>query len=304
MTDPSTRELFFRWTALGAYTPVMRTSMGANSRANWRWDSDAGTITQFRRYALQHLRLLPYLKALHREAMETGLPAMRHVLLEFPGWPGAARAHHSFLLGSALFVAPVVEQGAASREVELPPGRWFDFADATVHDGPATVEVEAELSDIPVFLREGTMVPMLGLKVRGVDAPTLEVARQTASEALAEHVDIHVGYARRAATELADGTSIRLLRARAEFASAGVRYESDGTDLAACTLGQKPQTHDCFAPSADGRILLAPRTGPGSLLLGRAATGRDPVGVVITGGSDDRRYVIRLYGVQVGGEGR
>ena len=32
-----------------------------------------------------------------------------------------------YLFGPNLLVAPVVEKGAVSREVHLPPGEWFDW---------------------------------------------------------------------------------------------------------------------------------------------------------------------------------
>ena len=49
--------------------------------------------------------------------------------------------------------------GARSREVYLPKGRWEDFWDRSrVYTGPTTITVDAPLDLIPVFVRAGAKV--------------------------------------------------------------------------------------------------------------------------------------------------
>ena len=58
-----------------------------------------------------------------------GQPVMRPLWFEFPDAPSLSRADHQFTLGPALLVAPVLEEGAASRNVTLPAGAvWYDAA--------------------------------------------------------------------------------------------------------------------------------------------------------------------------------
>ena len=57
-----------------------------------------------------------------------------------------------FLMGEDLLVAPVMEKGATSREVVLPPGKWRD-ASGVVHAGPARISVDAPLGRLPHFVR-------------------------------------------------------------------------------------------------------------------------------------------------------
>ncbi len=48
-TNPtSSKELFFRWTELGAWSPVMRTHHGTEPKLEWSWESDAPTLTSRR----------------------------------------------------------------------------------------------------------------------------------------------------------------------------------------------------------------------------------------------------------------
>jgi len=63
-TDFTTKELFFRWTTLGALSPVMRTHHGKFAQANWQWEHDADTEAHFLRYTQLHAALWPYLWAL------------------------------------------------------------------------------------------------------------------------------------------------------------------------------------------------------------------------------------------------
>jgi alpha-glucosidase (family GH31 glycosyl hydrolase) len=78
-------------------------------------------------------------------------------------WPDDPRVRDlwdEYLYGDDLLVAPVWRDGARAREVLLPPGRWEDFWDATRrYQGPATLTVAAPLGRIPVFVREGAVVP-------------------------------------------------------------------------------------------------------------------------------------------------
>ena len=63
---------------------------------------------------------------------------------------GYANVKDEFLMGDDLLVAPVVEKGAASRKVLIPPGKWL-ADDGKAFDGPAEITVETPLSRLPHF---------------------------------------------------------------------------------------------------------------------------------------------------------
>jgi alpha-D-xyloside xylohydrolase len=69
----------------------------------------------------------------------------------------------AYALGDELLVAPVETKGATSRTLIKPPGRWFSWWDGAELTGePGTsVEVQAPLTVLPLFLHEGALVPML-----------------------------------------------------------------------------------------------------------------------------------------------
>ena len=90
------------------------------------------------------------------ECGRTGEPMIRNLEYVFPG-RGYATVKDEFMLGNSLLVAPVLEKGAASRKVVVPPGRWLSD-DGQVVTGPAEISVAAPLSRLPHFvLTEGNV---------------------------------------------------------------------------------------------------------------------------------------------------
>jgi alpha-glucosidase len=150
---PRTKELFLRWTELGAFTPVMRTHEGLARVDNWDWDSDAETVAHFRRFARVHAALAPTWARLADEAVSSGMPLLRALGLVFPDDPESRRISDEFLVGDDLLVAPVLLEGATTREVYLPPGVWFDVWTGERYDGGRRLSMPAPIGRPPVFSR-------------------------------------------------------------------------------------------------------------------------------------------------------
>ncbi|GAB4301106.1 MAG: hypothetical protein Kow0090_16670 [Myxococcota bacterium] len=158
---PSTKELFFRWTSLAAWTPVMRTHHGYQAKLNWNWESDDETIEHFKRYAKLHIALTPYWEGLAREANETGVPIWRGLPLEFPDDNSVWAIKDVVMVGEKVLIAPIMKEGATSRSVYLPAGKWFEWeGDSAGIEGGKTVELEAKIGEIPVFAAAGAIIPM------------------------------------------------------------------------------------------------------------------------------------------------
>ena len=159
----STKELFLRWSAAGAFHPLMRTHQGGAKCLNWSFDRDAETIAHYRRYASIHALLLPYFEARAAEAIEHGWPITRHPYLVFPEQPELwSGIDYMFFLGDDLLIAPVMEEGAVSRTVTLPGEGWWPLlGDSPLSAGGEQV-IDATPTEIPVFVRPGTILPLLG----------------------------------------------------------------------------------------------------------------------------------------------
>jgi alpha-glucosidase len=150
---PSTKELWFRWCELGAYSPVMRTHHGSYDTDNHQFDTDADTLAHFARYADEHVRLYPYLHGLHARSVRDGTPMLLPVsFVHDAPWD----VTDAWLLGD-LLVAPVLEAGATSREVDLPGDvAWWRWQ--TLEPARSGV-LDVPLDDIPVFAPAGATIP-------------------------------------------------------------------------------------------------------------------------------------------------
>lgn len=90
-----------------------------------------------------------YILELAAKAAITGEPIMRSLEFDYPH-QGYAKITDQFLLGDRLLVAPILEKGVKSREVVIPEGRWKSF-DGQIIIGPKTMDIKADLDDLPFF---------------------------------------------------------------------------------------------------------------------------------------------------------
>ncbi|MBZ0272289.1 hypothetical protein K8I61_09635 [bacterium] len=169
---PSTKELFLRWTELGAFTPFMRTHDGLKKDENHRFDSDAETLDHFTRFSRAHEAMFPYFRALADEALTDGLPMIRHTALVDPSFDDALEAHAQWMIGDDLLFAPVVAEGAASVEAVFPRGAWTHLVSGETIDGPATTVVAAPIGTPAVYFRAGSPAQAPALAARTALAET------------------------------------------------------------------------------------------------------------------------------------
>jgi alpha-glucosidase len=152
--DPSDKELWFRWAALGAFSPIMRTHHGAFEDENHQFDADFETLEFWGQVAREHTRLWPYRYGLAAQASRQGTPMLLPVGFVYQdSWDRT----DAWLLGAGMLVAPVLERGVTGRQVELPDDTiWYDWwTQAPVSSG----WFDAEIDEIPVFIASGTTIP-------------------------------------------------------------------------------------------------------------------------------------------------
>ncbi len=64
------------------------------------------------------------------------------------------------MLGDNLLVAPVVSETDNTKRLYLPAGSWFEMNTKKVYQGGRWILIDAPLSMIPLFVREGGFIPM------------------------------------------------------------------------------------------------------------------------------------------------
>jgi len=166
-------ELYTRWLQMAAFLPFFRTHsvQGAPRREPWVFGEPYTSL--IRRYLQLRYRLLPYLYTLAWQANQSGYPLIRPLFWDDPHDPQLWQIEDQFLLGDALLVAPLVEEGQSSRSVFLPKGEWVDLWTDQTYSGGQTVHYSSEsaqaggLGDIPIFVRAGSLLPLQILSTTG-----------------------------------------------------------------------------------------------------------------------------------------
>ncbi|MEP7199365.1 MAG: TIM-barrel domain-containing protein [Chloroflexota bacterium] len=158
-TPHTTKELYLRWAEVGAYSPLMRAHGGPMGRNREPWKFDAETVEIYRALSAEHVKLFPYWYTLAQQAARDGTPIIRHPSLVWPDCDALFRVEDAWLIGDALYVAPVIQPGQTQRELLLPPGEWWSLSDSRAVRGPTRITVDAPFGRVPLFLRRGYMLP-------------------------------------------------------------------------------------------------------------------------------------------------
>lgn len=152
------KELFARWLQFSAYSPMMEVLIGPKRTIWYDYDDELTEIA--RRYATDHHDLIPYIRSAMYHATQTGMPIVRSLIFSYPQDQKLADLWDEYLFGDSILAAPVVTAGTTNRSVYLPAGTWLDYNDRrTLHHGAANVAAVAPLNTIPLFVREGAIIP-------------------------------------------------------------------------------------------------------------------------------------------------
>ena len=155
----TTPELLIRWFQLGCFSPLFRNHSALATLEQEPWCFGEDVLAVLRRYIHLRYQLLPYFYDCFYRAAGDGLPVMRPLVLNYPFDPEVQEKNDQFMIGDALLVAPVVEQGAAKKLVYLPEGEWFDYWTKQKYSGQAYYIIDAPLSVCPLFVKSGTILP-------------------------------------------------------------------------------------------------------------------------------------------------
>lgn len=175
--DESFRELLVRWFQWGAFSPVFRLhgerppfypleeefyngvrqfSSGQDNEV-WSFGDDVYEI--MKKYLFLREKLRPYIRECMKEAHEVGSPVMRPLFYEFPEDKNSWNVTEEYMFGPDILVAPVLEEGVRKRSVYLPEGSmWTDFSTKKEYAGGYTIEVNAPIEYMPIFIRDNAGV--------------------------------------------------------------------------------------------------------------------------------------------------
>ncbi|WP_141432317.1 glycoside hydrolase family 31 protein [Bacillus sp. 03113] len=155
----TTGELLTRWTQVGAFTPYFRnhSSIGTVRQEPWSFGEDNERI--IKKYIDLRYQWMPYLYTLFAEANRTGVPVMRPLMMEFPDDEHTINLYDQFMIGDQAIIAPILKPSTFHRVVYLPKGIWFDYWTDKKYEGGQHILVKAPLDILPIFIKEGAILP-------------------------------------------------------------------------------------------------------------------------------------------------
>lgn len=143
---PWDEELVVRMAECSALFPMMQFSL-----APWRILSEKNADLCLKAAKL-HKEFAPRIIEQVKKAAASGEPVIRPLEYVFPA-EGFNKTKDAFMLGEDVLVAPVIEQGAVTKTVRLPRGKWL-YLGKTELDGGTEVTVDAPLGTLPYFIRK------------------------------------------------------------------------------------------------------------------------------------------------------
>ena len=153
-----------RWLAFSAFTPIMEVGPTKNV-AFWNAPRepkyDATLIAIWRLYSRLHQRMIEYAYAQAQNANRTGMPMVRPLFMADPKAKAAWANWWTYQYGSDVLVSPIWEEQKRVQTIYLPSGqKWKDAWTGKAYDGGQTVTVNAELHQIPLFVRVGSKLDL------------------------------------------------------------------------------------------------------------------------------------------------
>jgi alpha-D-xyloside xylohydrolase len=155
------RELQTRWFQYGTFCPLFRVHGQSPVREMFNIaPEDHPAYQSMAAYDELRYRLMPYIYSLSGMVTQDDYTIMRALVMDFGKDPKVRNIADQFMFGPALLINPVTDYKARERTVYLPAGaEWYDLKTAQRFVGGQTINAAAPYSDIPIFLRAGSIIP-------------------------------------------------------------------------------------------------------------------------------------------------
>ena len=150
-------DVYKRWAAFGLLSTHSRLHGSNSYRVPWLFGEEA--VDVLRKFTNLKCTLMPYLYSAAVEAHQTGAPAMRAMLLEFPQDIPCQDLDRQYMLGERLLVAPVFTK-EGDVDYYLPAGTWTNLLDNRVVEGGRWLHEVHDFMSLPLMVRENTLLPI------------------------------------------------------------------------------------------------------------------------------------------------
>lgn len=152
-------ELFARWVQLGVFHPFCRVHSSGDHGDQEPWSFGEEVTDIVRNYINLRYQLMPYLYTTFYHYIHRGMPIIRSLVLYDQADSQTHFRTDEFMFGPHLLVCPIQEPNAQGRRMYIPRGKWYNYWTDEVHSGGVEKYIDAPIELIPLFVKEGAMIP-------------------------------------------------------------------------------------------------------------------------------------------------
>lgn len=148
--------LYIRWLQFGTFSPMMRAHASKSHPPFPYAYGDEGTAI-CRSFINLRYALLPYIYTMAYENSTKGYPLCR-AMNYYENTERFRETDDQYYFGHDILVAPIFDS-TDSRKVLFPQGKWINYFTHDAYQGDSEAVVEADLSQMPLFVRAGAIIP-------------------------------------------------------------------------------------------------------------------------------------------------
>ncbi|MEJ2112937.1 MAG: glycoside hydrolase family 31 protein [Flavobacteriaceae bacterium] len=191
-------ELFTRWIQLGIFHPFCRVHSSGDhgNQEPWAFDEDVTNIV--RKFIELRYQLLPYLYTAFWQYADEGIPMLKSLVLFDQDDTHTHYRTDEFIYGDQILVCPIIEPNAKGRRMFVPRGKWYNYWTDEVVKGGKEMWVDADIDCIPLFIKEGAIIPKYPVQQyvdeKKIEQVTLDVYFKQGKENSMLYDDAHDGY--------------------------------------------------------------------------------------------------------------
>ena len=247
------RELQARWNQFGCFIPLYRAHGQWPLREVWNIaPEDHPAYKTIVCYDKLRYRMMPYLYSMAGWVNIKDYTMMRALVMDFNGDNNVYDIKDQWMFGPAFMACPVGEYKARNRKVYFPKqSGWYDLYTGEYIDGGQTLIVDAPYERIPVYVREGSIIPF-GPEIEWCD------------EKPAELINLYVYEGADGEFMLYEDEGTNYNYEKGKYATIGIRYDNAKKEI---VIGKRQGTFNGMLKNRRFNIVLVSKDKPHTLDL-------------------------------------
>ncbi|MCY1723056.1 DUF5110 domain-containing protein [Prolixibacteraceae bacterium Z1-6] len=245
------RELNTRWYQFGAFVPLFRVHGQYPFREIYNIaPENHPAYKSMLYYNKLRYRLMPYIYSLTGAIYHEDYTMMRGLAMDFSTDKRVLNIGDQYMFGSSMMVCPIYNYKERNRDVYFPNNEgWYDLYTGKYISGGQKLNVEAPYERMPLFVREGSILPV---------GPVIEYTGQETDEP----VDLFVYTGKDGSFKIYEDEGTNYDYEQGEFSTIKLSWNEAAGEL---TIGKREGAYDGMAKEQAFRVVFISKTSPVSI---------------------------------------